>query len=105
MISGYAVRVEVHHGQGGRRVGRGVDGHVHPVAVEISPHQPPEAVPGQPAEEGGGLAEPGHGPRDIEGTAAEPRIDVAGRIHNEVDQGLAGNGDHARSPDTGTAPV
>jgi hypothetical protein len=65
------------------------------VAVKITSQQPTEPVPGQPAEEDRRLTKPGDGARDIKGATTEPGIDVTGRIHDEVDQDLACDGDHA----------
>ncbi len=95
-VAGDAGRIDVDDRQRGGRLGGGLDRHVHPVAVKVGPHQPPEPVRGEPAEEDGGLAEPGDGPRDVERAAAEPGVHVAGRIHDQVDQGLARDSDHAR---------
>ena len=67
------------------------------MAVEVFPHQPAEAVAGQPAQEGRRQAEPGDGAHDVERAAAEARIDVTSRIHDEVDKGLARDGYHAQS--------
>jgi hypothetical protein len=95
LVAGNAGRIDVDDRQRGGRVGGGLDGDQHPVAVKIGSQQPPEPVTGQPAEEGRRLTKPGDGARDVEWAATEPGIDLTGRIHDEVDQDLACDGNHA----------
>lgn len=96
VVAGDADRIDVDHRERGWCVGRGVDGGQHPMAVEVLPHQPPETIVRQPPQEGRGQAEPGHGAHDVERSPAEPGIDVTGRVYDQVDQGLARDGYHAR---------
>ena len=94
VITGHAGPVHVHQRQRSRRVGAGSHRDEHPVAVQVGPHQLAEPVAGQPAEEGHGQAEPGHGAGDVERAAAQPGIDMTGRIDDQVDQGLPRDGNH-----------
>ena len=63
--------------------------------VKVGPLQPAEPVLGQPAEESRGLAKPGDGTGDVERAASQPGIEAAIGIDDQVDQGLARDGDHA----------
>src|SRR5262249_6813931 len=90
-----AGRVQVHHRQRGRRRGRGLDRDLHSVLVQVGPDQLPEPVAGEPAEEGHRPPEPGHCASGVEPGAAQPGIDVTGRVDDQVDQRLVRHSDHA----------
>ena len=95
VVAGHAGRVQVHQRQRGRRLGRG--GHRDPrtVAFQVGPQQLPEPVAGEPAEVGHRLPEPGHRAGDVEPGAAQPGIDVTGRVDDQVDQRLVRHSNHA----------
>ncbi len=97
VVAGHAGRVDVHQGQRGGLAGRVGHRDSHAVALQVGAHQLAEAVTGQPSQEGGRLAEPGHGAGHVERPASHPGIDVPGLVDDQVDQGLTRDSDHGSS--------
>ena len=91
-----AAVVELGDGQGRRQVGRLGERQVDAVVGERRREPLAEAVGRQAAEEADRAAEPGDRPGRVERAAAGDRVEPSVGMDEQVDQGLAGDDDHAR---------